>query len=151
MGAYVLTLHCRRTHHLQVGSLGKIKVRSGYYAYVGSAFGRNLTIESRVKRHRLVKSGKTRSRHWHIDHLLADREVALLKVLPVEAQRRVECEVSKRIWGIADAVIANFGSSDCRDGCKGHLYYFMAQPLKLIAAACSGLIKTVPKKRQVDT
>jgi len=141
IGAYVLTLHCRRTHLLKVGRLGEIKVRSGYYAYVGSAFGRNLTIESRLKRHRSVKSENTQRLHWHIDYLLADSEVDLLTALPVEAQRRVECKISKRIWEIADAVIANFGSSDCRDGCKGHLYYFKAQPLKRIAVACSELTR----------
>jgi Uri superfamily endonuclease len=49
---------------LRVGKLGILNGRSGYYVYIGSAFGPG-GLQARVRRHLKAVS----CLHWHIDYV----------------------------------------------------------------------------------
>jgi len=118
-GAYTLHLEVSRALRIQAGSLGEIRLASGLYFYIGSA---RRGIAARVARHERLARTKAGQAQWHVDYLLLHPSVRLLQV---EAHRNQnECRVSKRIarrQGVT-APIARFGSTDCRSGCKAHLY-----------------------------
>jgi Uri superfamily endonuclease len=118
-GTYLLVLQAINPIRLQVGSLGEMEVRPGYYLYVGSAFGPG-GLRARVSRH-FGGQGKP---HWHIDHL---RQVAQ----PVEAwcapgMRREHAWAQALAGAACRMPLARFGASDCR--CPAHLFYLPQQP-----------------------
>jgi len=129
IGSYLLVLFSDGGNSINVGRLGEIDLEKGYYVYVGSAFGKNISIEKRLARHKKLAQRKIGRLRWHIDHLLANNHVSLRETLLVEANRNMECLISRRLEDIADDVVPRFGSSDCKCGCKGHLYYFRRKPL----------------------
>ncbi|MFN3622282.1 MAG: GIY-YIG nuclease family protein, partial [Nitrososphaerales archaeon] len=96
-------------------------LEKGYYIYTGSAFGEgSASLERRVRRH----LSPNKKRFWHIDHLL-DRDGGVLNAIYSPTERRMECEVNKKIYLLLGAQpIKGFGSSDCRAGCLGHLLHF---------------------------
>jgi dihydroorotate dehydrogenase electron transfer subunit len=47
-GTYVLLIHVPYDIQLSIGALGDLKLKAGYYTYVGSALG---GLEARVQRH----------------------------------------------------------------------------------------------------
>ena len=127
-GCYAIILHVSRRSLINVGSLGQMCFEKGYYVYIGSAAGGNISIASRVNRHiRIanIKSGKIR---WHIDYLLSSKNTNIQGVVFSKSNMRLECILSKEVAKIADGVKKGFGSSDCRSHCQGHLYYFKADP-----------------------
>jgi Uri superfamily endonuclease len=95
-----------------VGSLGEKIFQKGVYAYVGSA---QKNLEQRIKRH--LKKDKTK--FWHIDYLLQNKNVKIIGILHKQAHKIEECNVAIQIskQGIA---VKNFGCSDCH--CKSHLF-----------------------------
>ena len=119
-GCYVLVLFLRQSQQLTVGRRAAVEFPSGYYLYVGSAFGPG-GLRARLGRH---LSG-SRRRHWHVDYL---REVAE----PVEAWFQTLAVSREHEW--ADCLgrgrglrpVAGFGASDC--GCLSHLYRGKALP-----------------------
>lgn len=118
-GAYILYLRIGRDLKLSVGALGKVSLPAGLYLYVGSA--RN-SIAGRISRHlRLAESGTGKS-HWHIDYLLLHPAIELTGI---EAKPgAIECDVARDIAsreGVS-APVSHFGSTDCRSGCKAHLF-----------------------------
>ena len=120
-GAYVLIINLKKDSTIQVGKLGKINFKKGIYAYVGSGMN---NLEKRIERHfRLAKNKKGNVR-WHIDYLLVNPDVRVVDVIPIESDRKIECEISQLLEKKALRTIPRFGSSDCRKGCKGHLHYF---------------------------
>ncbi len=118
-GAYVLHLKLKAAVKLNIASRLKKELPSGFYLYVGSA---RSGIVTRVERHRKLARTKTGKIHWHIDYLLTHADCRLMRVemLP-EAE---ECQISKNISRRKDIMvpIPGFGSSDCRSGCRAHLY-----------------------------
>ncbi len=132
IGCYLLVLFLKENCKLKIGSLGFREFKKGYYVYVGSAFGKNISIEKRVNRHKrlvLEKTGKTR---WHVDYLLIHENVKLVKVIPFESNKKIECKVSRKLEKIADDVVIGFGSTDCKNRCLSHLYYFKLDPTKTV-------------------
>jgi Uri superfamily endonuclease len=118
-GSYVLSLDVKRSLRLSAGALHDIFLPAGHYVYIGSALG---GIAGRVARHRRLAESKTGKLHWHIDYLLVHPNVKLIDV--AELAGRSECDISRRIAskkGVS-APVSRFGSSDCRSGCKAHLY-----------------------------
>ncbi len=107
-GVYVLLIELPKSAEIQVGHLGKIKFKTGFYAYVGSALG---GLEARISRH-LRKEKKI---HWHIDYLLA---WARIKEVYVDYGK--ECDIARKLSEYFTC-IRGFGSSDC--DCKSHLFY----------------------------
>lgn len=110
-GTYVLLIHVPYSVQLSIGELGKLELKAGYYAYIGSALG---GLKKRVGRH----LGSNKKLHWHIDYLLARGRV--IDVVQGETAERKECavagELSKHLTSIT-----GFGSSDCE--CGSHLFY----------------------------
>ena len=95
---------------IEIGKLGIIEFKRGYYAYVGSAMN---SLEGRIKRH-LKKEKKMK---WHIDFLL--QHAIIKKIFYKESMEKEECSIAKKFNGFD--FIPKFGSSDCK--CKSHLFY----------------------------
>jgi Uri superfamily endonuclease len=110
-GIYVLVISVGKDMTVNVGTLGCVKFEKGFYAYVGSAQN---NLEKRVERH--LK--KAERKFWHIDYLLDNDAVKVLKVLYKKAGKHEECQIAEKIneRGIG---IRGFGSSDC--DCQSHL------------------------------
>ncbi|RLI32605.1 GIY-YIG nuclease family protein [Candidatus Bathyarchaeota archaeon] len=132
IGCYILILNLRKNCRLKVGSLGFLSFKKGYYCYIGSALGKNISIEKRVKRHKKIAKEKHGKLRWHIDYLLTYKYTELLGSMFIPSRSRIECKVSKIVESLADKVVQGFGSSDCKLGCKGHLYYFKHKPLRTL-------------------
>jgi Uri superfamily endonuclease len=111
-GIYVLVISVGKDISVNVGALGGVNFEKGLYAYVGSA---QKCLEKRIRRH----LRRAKRKFWHIDYLLDDDNVEVLKVLYENAGKSEECKVAKKISkeGIP---IKSFGSSDCK--CKSHLF-----------------------------
>jgi Uri superfamily endonuclease len=63
-GTYALILRSHSKATTQVGRWGRINLETGYYIYIGSAFGPG-GVRARVSRH----FRKEKRKHWHIDYL----------------------------------------------------------------------------------
>jgi len=116
-GSYILIIQLKKDKNLKIGSLGKIKFKKGYYAYVGSGMN---NLQKRIERHLNFKRKKL---HWHIDYLLKNRENGNLVVRGVYfkiSKVKEECKIAEKLSKNFSS-IENFGSSDCK--CKSHLFY----------------------------
>jgi Uri superfamily endonuclease len=120
-GTYVLLLDCACSRRLIVGKLGRLEFRSGWYAYVGSAFGRG-GLRARCSRH----LRQTRRPRWHIDYF---KEAASVRAVwftndPIPREHQWAGLIGR--WADAATPIPHFGSSDC--ACPSHLFYFHRKP-----------------------
>jgi len=110
-GSYILVIKLKEEKAIQIGKLGKIHFKMGFYVYVGSALN---GLEQRINRH--IRTNK--KKHWHIDYFLDFAEI--IGILYKESETREECniaiELDKQLVSIC-----GFGCSDCR--CKSHLFY----------------------------
>ena len=111
-GVYVLVISVGKSIRVRVGALGNVLFDKGLYAYVGSAQN---GLEKRVERH----LRKAKKKFWHIDYLLDDDAVRVVKVFCKEAGKSEECRIARRLAerGVA---VRKFGCSDC--GCVSHLF-----------------------------
>ena len=117
-GSYLVILHLKRKSNIQIGRLGSISFRKGFYIYVGSAMA---NLSKRMERHR-----HTRKRHhWHIDDLRAVAEFH--SALAIRSSDRLECEIARAFSEIAEWTVPGFGSSDC--SCETHLFGMSKDPL----------------------
>lgn len=121
-GSYILAVYIERDIQIEVGALGFIIFKKGFYFYIGSAMGDygSSTLLNRVKRHFLCKNEK--KIHWHIDYLLADIHSMIIKTYLIPSKSPLECIIAKELAEICEGSIKNFGSSDCT--CVSHLFYF---------------------------
>jgi Uri superfamily endonuclease len=110
-GTYILVIKLKEEKTIQIGKLGKILFKKGFYVYVGSAFN---GLAQRIDRH-LRKNKKI---HWHIDYFLNFSEIK--GVLFKESETKQECSIAKKLEKHIVS-IPGFGCSDCR--CKSHLFY----------------------------
>ena len=114
-GTYALVMKntCQRT--AWIGRWGQLELESGYYIYIGSAFGPG-GLQARIKRH-LHKSMK---KHWHIDYLrdYTTPYIVYYSYHPQHLEHEWAQILNKRKEMIA---IAGFGSSDCQ--CRSHLFW----------------------------
>ena len=117
-GSYVILYHLPRKKLIEIGGLGKVTFKQGYYMYVGSAMK---SLSKRVERHRRV----TKKLHWHIDYFsgLAQFQAAL----PVRSEDDLECELALAIGSISEWTVPGFGCSDC--ACPSHLFGFSTDPM----------------------
>jgi len=120
-GTYVLRMRCVSARAIRIGQLGTLRLRPGYYVYVGSAFGSG-GLRARIRHHRR----KSRRPHWHVDYLRL--HVWLEGVVYIRGARR-EHEWAQAIAAMpgTSLVLRGFGSSDC--DCATHLYWFATLPL----------------------
>jgi Uri superfamily endonuclease len=120
-GTYLLLLHLDADERIEVGRLGELDFRKGWYIYVGSAFGPG-GVGARLRRH--LRQDK--KRHWHIDYLRACASVR--EVWLCTAPLRLEHRWAERLQEASRSCrpVRAFGSSDCR--CPSHLFYFANRP-----------------------
>ncbi|HET6491036.1 MAG TPA: DNA/RNA nuclease SfsA [Syntrophales bacterium] len=117
-GSYLLLLEIARSRSVDVGSLGKILFRKGYYVYTGSA---RLNLTKRIERH----LRRRKQFHWHIDYL-RDRAESC-RALPVRSSSDLEHDMAIALGKLADWTVPRFGSSDCK--CTTHLFGFKENPI----------------------
>lgn len=120
-GTYVLVCRSSRETEVEVGRLGKLPIRRGYYLYVGSAFGPG-GVAARVARH--LRHGP--KRHWHVDYLWP--VLRIVEIWYSHDPRRREhqwAHILRRAIGFS-VPLPGFGASDC--GCDSHLAYSTARP-----------------------
>jgi len=120
-GTYALILLSRSEEDIQVGRLGRLQVKPGFYVYVGSAFGPG-GVKARISHHKNISNHP----RWHIDYL---RAVTCLHGIcyTYDSVRRehqwAEIFAHSRK---ASTPLGGFGSSDC--SCKSHLTYYYSHP-----------------------
>jgi sugar fermentation stimulation protein A len=117
-GSYLLILNLKRIRKINVGKLGEVHFRKGFYIYVGSAMA---NLSKRMQRHRRLR----KKHHWHIDELRAVAEFH--SVLAIRSSNRLECEIAKAMSEIAQWSVSGFGSTDC--SCETHLFGMSCDPL----------------------
>jgi sugar fermentation stimulation protein A len=117
-GSYLIVLECPEDVEIEVGSLGPIRFRSGFYVYSGSGM-RNLF--KRIERHRRGR----KKRHWHIDYITG--KMRIKADLPIVFKERLECRLAQFAAELGGEVISGFGASDCQ--CQGHLFYYTDNPM----------------------
>ena len=117
-----MVLHLNHDKDIQIGKLGKLFFKKGTYLYIGSAMGKvgSVTLENRVRRH--LRSPKLKNNHWHIDFLLENKEINLIKLFLIPNKKNLECILAQELLNLSDGFIKKFGSSDC--SCKSHLLLF---------------------------
>jgi len=119
-GTYVLIIESHEDAEAEIGKLGEVKFKKGFYAYVGSALS---GLEQRIRRH-LREVGKNKKLHWHIDYFLASPSAEVKEVLFAETEERKECRIaanmSMHMEKGLDSIV-NFGCTDC--ACKSHLFF----------------------------
>ena len=116
-GTYLLYLELKKPQEIEIGRLGLIEFKKGFYLYIGSA--KNGIIQ-RVSRH--LKDEK--KLFWHIDYFLSNNNSSVEKVYYTEEQQYSECDVSRMLLREFDDSLIPvdcFGCSDC--SCKSHFYY----------------------------
>jgi len=119
-GSYLIALELPDEIQVEVGSLGTVYFKAGWYVYSGSA---QKNLSQRIARHlRHVR----KQPHWHLDYLTA--HAGKIVGLPIASYDNLECELAVALKRIGGKPVPRFGSSDC--GCESHLFYFSAPPLK---------------------
>ena len=108
---YRLYIRLHRRTRLEPGRLGPCLLERGWYVYTGSA---RRTMRSRLRRH----LGHPATRRWHIDWLLHS---GAAEIAHIRLDTAPECAVNAREPG--RVVVAGFGASDCRAGCRSHLLW----------------------------
>ncbi len=123
-GCYSLIISLKRKKTVRVGKLGVALFPKGTYVYTGSAMG---GLAARLKRH-LTRKKKIR---WHIDHFLKAAEARVDKVIVYPPAANQECRQNQRIAALpgATVVLSRFGATDCKSGCKSHLFFFAGEPV----------------------
>lgn len=119
-GAYVLLLALDEKNILIISSK-KFDLEGGVYAYVGSAKGPG-GLGARVGRHIAIFKGCMKKAHWHIDRLLP--RASSLIAMAVGGDGASECAVVRCLKSSGFTAVRGFGSTDCREGCGGHLLRF---------------------------
>jgi Uri superfamily endonuclease len=118
-GTYALIMRCRKLGRTKIGRLGDMRLRPGFYIYVGSAQGPG-GIEARVARHRRRK----KKLHWHIDYLR--RHTALIETWTMGGTANREHDWAEALAVQLESAHDRFGASDCR--CRTHLFYSADMP-----------------------
>ncbi|MEE4113311.1 MAG: GIY-YIG nuclease family protein [Desulfobacteraceae bacterium] len=120
-GTYALIFRCSVPFQAVVGKLGPVFLSSGYWIYVGSAFGPG-GLRSRLSHH--LKP--SRRPHWHLDYIKSD-------LRPVEIWTTTDPLNREHDWATllsagngASRPIAGFGATDCR--CRSHLIHMTRPP-----------------------
>ena len=111
-GSYALLIELESPTVLEVGRLGPIEFRPGWYAYVGSALG---GVAARVGRH----LRRRKKQHWHVDYLLDQGRLSV--VTWGLSEGRLECRIADGLRRLGVQSVRGFGASDCR--CPSHLFF----------------------------
>ena len=116
-GVYQLWIRVPTDRWIRVGLLGRFRFPAGTYVYTGRA---TRGLRARVRRH----ADGARTKHWHIDYLLESPGVVIERIVLAATVPSYECAVHRSIADGAACPAPGFGSSDCREGCPAHLWWF---------------------------
>jgi len=128
-GVYILLFRITNDFSRSVGLLGRVQFEKGNYAYVGSA---QSSLFPRLERH----YAKKKKVYWHIDYLTASKNTNIKRAIysPTDT-KEVECRLSAMLSELSfSKPILSFGSTDCKYGCKSHLFV-MNVPWKRITSS----------------
>ena len=114
MATYCLIINLKNNSTIQIGKLGNLDFKKGYYIYVGSALN---SLEGRIKRH--LRDEK--KLFWHIDYLLNSPYSKITDIIFENSAKKWECKIAHEIAG-KGIPVSKFGCSDCK--CVSHLFYF---------------------------
>jgi len=117
-GSYLLLLRLGHDRTVDVGRLGRLRFRAGYYVYAGSAMA---NLSARIARHRRQR----KKRRWHIDYLRPF--ASAFDALPIRSSQREECAVAAAVGAVLEPGPKGFGCSDC--ACRTHLFHSPVDPL----------------------
>ena len=117
---YFIIFRLDEDKKIQVGKLGEVEFRKGYYVYVGSA---KRGFSKRIRRH----FSKNKKLHWHVDYFSI--EANAIEAYRCNADEHTLAELAGRFM----EGIKNFGSSDCK--CYSHLFYSPSYPEEFINEA----------------
>ena len=120
-GTYALVLSSSTEAVVRVGRLGSLRLRPGFYVYVGSAFGPG-GLRARVAHHLKVSERP----HWHIDYLRARARLEEIWYCGDTKRREHQWAAALGAMRGASMPVAGFGSSDCQ--CESHLCFFRRRP-----------------------
>jgi Uri superfamily endonuclease len=120
-GTYILILKADTTKHIQVGRLGKMALRPGFYLYVGSAFGAG-GLKARLDHHlkRVTKA------HWHIDYLRRYAQVIEVWYTTDAIRREDQWVAHMTMLPKISVAYAGFGASDSK--AASHLFVSTQKP-----------------------
>ena len=126
-----MLLRASKNFSKDIGSLGRIDFKKGYYAYVGSA---QTSLFPRLERH----FARRKKLHWHIDYLTSSKNIYIKRAIYSSANtKEFECRLSKELAELTfSSSIRSFGSSDCKHACELHLFLLESnesQPMHSIA------------------
>jgi len=122
-GVYTLLLHVSKDIILTIGRLEKHIFSEGYYTYTWSALGKDSTcLKHRIARHQR----KQKKNFWHIDYLLANKNVSIEAVIVAETTKKIECTINSYLKNLKGTTVPAIGcgACDCRKNCQSHLLYF---------------------------
>lgn len=120
-GTYALILSAAADDLLQIGWLGQLHVRAGFYVYVGSAFGPG-GVRARLAHH----CRRAARPHWHIDYLrVVAHPTAVWYTYDTLRREHQWAAVLQQTRG-ASIPLQRFGASDCT--CASHLYFLSTRP-----------------------
>ena len=114
-------MRCSSEQQVEVGKLGRLQLRPGFYVYVGSAFGPG-GLKARIAHHMKISEKP----HWHMDYLRP--ALVLNEIWFTYDSRHREHQWAGALARIDGGTIpfSGFGASDCR--CKSHLYFIRSKP-----------------------
>lgn len=121
-GAYLILMKLINSKEIEIGKLGKIKFKKGYYIYVGSAMN---SIKSRTGRY----LRGIRKKKWHIDYFI--EHTSLLYIVEIASDKRIEAALSNLIESFEGVPIRGFGNTDLKE-VPSNLYYFKKKPEDLV-------------------
>jgi len=126
-GVYILLCRITNDFSRSVGLLGRVHFEKGNYAYVGSA---QSSLFPRLERH----YAKKKRVHWHIDYLTTSKNMSKMSTIYSAADsKEIECQLSAMLSKLGfSKPVPSFGSTDCKYGCKSHLF-FVNSPWKRVA------------------
>ncbi len=114
-GIYQLIIKVNKPIKIEVGKLGLIYFDKGIYIYTGSA---KINLAKRIKRHLSAE----KKIYWHIDYLLTNQNVKIIKILIFTNSKITECKINHSAYEVCskESYLKGFGSSDCKE-CRSHL------------------------------
>ncbi len=143
-GTYALFRAAREGGLVQIGRLGRLRLQSGLYVYVGSALGPG-GLRARLAHH----CRREKRQRWHIDYLAPHTRLERVWYC-LGSMRREHQWASAMGTAFQGAVpLPGFGASDC--DCVSHLFFFEKSPsLSVFMRALRRLDAAHPRVHQLS-
>ena len=115
-GTYILLMRVQMPSTVEIGKKGAIRLRPGFYLYVGSAFGPG-GLRARVGRH----ARDEKPLRWHIDYLRQKAHLAAVYFSTDEDHLEDDWAESIQAWPGVQVPMPGFGASDSK--VLSHLFF----------------------------